>query len=54
MDIIGNTVPENMIEAETRLDELSEATIREAETWNWHIHTRIDVEVAMKAHIHEG
>ncbi|KAF2463815.1 uncharacterized protein BDR25DRAFT_362487 [Lindgomyces ingoldianus] len=30
-DIIGNTVPENMVVAERRLEELSEATIREAE-----------------------
>ncbi|KAH7394779.1 hypothetical protein BKA66DRAFT_438583 [Pyrenochaeta sp. MPI-SDFR-AT-0127] len=30
-DIIGNTVPENMVAAERRLEELIEATIREAE-----------------------
>jgi hypothetical protein len=30
-DIIGNTVPENMVAAERRLEELNEATIREAE-----------------------
>jgi hypothetical protein len=34
-DIIGNTLPENMIEAEERLEELSEATVREAEAWDW-------------------
>ncbi|PVH90752.1 hypothetical protein DM02DRAFT_734435 [Periconia macrospinosa] len=34
-DIIGNTVPENMVAAEKRLEELSEATIREAESWDW-------------------
>lgn len=34
-DIIGNTVPENMVEAEKRLEELSDATIREAESWEW-------------------
>lgn len=31
-DIVGNTVPENMVVAEKRLEELSEATIREAES----------------------
>jgi len=31
-DIIGNTVPENMVAAEKRLEELKEAIIREAET----------------------
>ncbi|KAH7371723.1 hypothetical protein BKA66DRAFT_469344 [Pyrenochaeta sp. MPI-SDFR-AT-0127] len=36
MDIIGNTVPENMVQAEKRLEELSEATGREAETWDWY------------------
>jgi hypothetical protein len=35
-DIIGNTVPEEMAAAEKRLEELSEATIREAELWDWH------------------
>jgi hypothetical protein len=34
-DIVGNTVPENMDAAERRLEELSEATIREAESWGW-------------------
>jgi hypothetical protein len=34
-DIIGNTVPEIMVAAEKRLEELSEATIREAEAWVW-------------------
>ena len=34
-DIVGNTVPENMTAAETRLAQLSEATVREAETWDW-------------------
>jgi hypothetical protein len=34
-DIIGNTVPENMVAAEKRLEELSEATIWEAESWDW-------------------
>jgi len=34
-DIVGNRVPENMVAAEKRLEELSEATIREAEAWNW-------------------
>jgi hypothetical protein len=33
-DIIGNTVPENMVVAERRLEELSESTIREAEEWD--------------------
>jgi hypothetical protein len=30
-DIIGNTLPENIVKAEERLEELSNATIREAE-----------------------
>jgi len=34
-DIVGNTIPENMVAAEKRLEELSEATIREAEAWDW-------------------
>ena len=34
-DIIGNTVPDNMVAAERRLEELSERTICEAEAWNW-------------------
>jgi hypothetical protein len=40
-DIIGNTVPENMVAAERRLEGLNEATIREAEAeaeaegWGW-------------------
>jgi hypothetical protein len=33
-DIIGNTVSENMVAAEKKLEELSEAIIREAEAWN--------------------
>jgi hypothetical protein len=31
-DIVGNTIP---VAAEKRLEELSEATIREAESWDW-------------------
>ena len=34
-DIIGITVPESMVVAEKRLEELSDATIREAESWDW-------------------
>ena len=34
-DIIENTVPQNTVAAEKRLEELSEATIREAESWDW-------------------
>jgi len=34
-DMADNTVPENMVAAEKRLEELSEATIREAEAWHW-------------------
>jgi hypothetical protein len=34
-DIIGNKVPENMIAAEQRLESCSEATITEAEAWDW-------------------
>jgi hypothetical protein len=33
-DVIGNTVPENMVVAGKRLEELSEARIREAEAWD--------------------
>jgi hypothetical protein len=32
-DVIGNTVPESMVAAEKRLEELSDATVREAEAW---------------------
>lgn len=32
-DVIGNTVPESIVAAEKRLEELSEATVREAEAW---------------------
>ena len=34
-DVVGNTVPENMIAVEKRLEELSEATIWETESWDW-------------------
>jgi hypothetical protein len=34
-DMVGNTVPESMAAAEKRLEQLSEATIGEAETWDW-------------------
>ena len=34
-DVLSNTVPENMVAAEKRLEELSEATTREAESWDW-------------------
>ena len=34
-DIVGNTVPEAMTAAAKRLEQLSEAMIREAETWDW-------------------
>ena len=30
-DVVGNTIPENMAEAEKRLEELSEATVKEVE-----------------------
>lgn len=30
-DVVGNTIPENMAEAEKRLEELSDATIKEVE-----------------------
>jgi hypothetical protein len=32
-DIVGNTVPNNMIVAEQRLEEPSKATVREVESW---------------------
>jgi hypothetical protein len=32
---VGNKVPENMVAAEERLELLSEATIREAESRDW-------------------
>jgi hypothetical protein len=32
---VGNKVPENMVAAEERLEVLSEATIREAESQDW-------------------
>jgi hypothetical protein len=35
-DLVGNKVPENMVAAEEeRLEVLSEATIREAESQDW-------------------
>jgi hypothetical protein len=34
-DIIGNTVPESIVAAEKRLEDCSEATIKEAEAWDW-------------------
>jgi hypothetical protein len=34
-DIVGNIVPEDMGAAEKRLKELSEATVREAASWDW-------------------
>ena len=34
-DIVGNTVSVNMAAAEKRLEVLSEATIRDAESWDW-------------------
>lgn len=34
-DFIGNKVPDRMIAAEERLELLSNATIRDAETWDW-------------------
>jgi hypothetical protein len=34
-DIIGNTVPANMLAAEKRLENCSEAIIKEAEVWDW-------------------
>jgi hypothetical protein len=30
-DVVGNTIPVNMAEAEKRLEELSEATLRDVE-----------------------
>lgn len=34
-DLVGNTVPADMAEAELRLEQLSDKTIREAESWDW-------------------
>jgi hypothetical protein len=34
-DAVGNTVPEKMAVAEKRLDQLSEATIIDVESWHW-------------------
>jgi len=34
-DMVGNNVPENMAAAEKRLDLLSDATVKEAESWDW-------------------
>jgi len=34
-DVVGNKVPEAMEAAEERLEALSKATIREAESWGW-------------------
>jgi hypothetical protein len=34
-DLVGNTVPAEMAQAELRLEELSEGTIRQAESMGW-------------------
>ena len=34
-DFIGNNVADSMVAAEERLDLLGEATIRDAESWDW-------------------
>lgn len=34
-DIVGNTVPDNMIAAERRLEGLTETTIAKSEQWDW-------------------
>ena len=34
-DFVGNKVADSMVAAEERLDFLSEATIRDAESWGW-------------------
>lgn len=34
-DFVGNKVSDRMIAAEERLELLSNATIRDAETWDW-------------------
>jgi hypothetical protein len=34
-DIVGNAVPENKDVPDKRLEELSETTIQEAESWDW-------------------
>ncbi len=34
-DFAGNTVPDIMVAAEERLEMLSSATIRAAESWDW-------------------
>jgi hypothetical protein len=34
-NIVGNVVPENMAAVEKRLEELSEAIIRDTESWDW-------------------
>lgn len=38
--VVGNNVPENMVAAEKRLEELSEETFREAEKWGWSLSDR--------------
>jgi hypothetical protein len=34
-DFVGNKVPDRMIAAKERLELLSNATIRDVETWDW-------------------
>ena len=34
-DFVDNKVPDNMVAAEKRLELLCEATIRDAEVWDW-------------------
>lgn len=34
-DFVGNMVPERMVAGEERLELLSNATVEEAESWDW-------------------
>jgi len=34
-DFVSNRVPDNIVAAEERLEQLSEETIRDAELWDW-------------------
>ena len=34
-NFVGNIVPESMAAAEKRLEQLSDATVADTETWDW-------------------
>ena len=51
-DVVGNNIPENMREAERKLEQLSEATIRETEGWDWDWDWKWNWNSFWKAYLH--